>query len=275
MRRYDVRTYEITASAGQRLRSIAGGLVPVMIFQLVAGAGSYLGSKDSFERTFAVGGVTMITAFATVVVLVTRGRGPIALSVSEPGIHLAGVTVPWRLMRRVVVSGGTEVGIGLRPGAPLPDGSPGIVHDPRLPRAVHLRHEFPAGRIDPERLLAVVRAVAPPEVEVASRPAGEPQRPRPRTGHRRRDTWAVVTGVRLRSGRVRIYVRSRTSERVRVRPHPVVRFALPDGREVIAETGNKGRGEPGTWVKVSYDVDNPIDVRVDSRAPQSRWVRTW
>ena len=83
----------------------------------------------------------------------------------------------------------------------------------------------------------------------------------------------MVTDVRLRLGRV--YRRSTFSEHTRAKPHPVVSFALPDGRQVVAESGNPAEGEPGARVVVSYDVHDPTDVRVAGGVPRGRWVRTW
>jgi hypothetical protein len=261
--------YEIRASTGRRLRSVAVGLVPAVFFLLAAGSGAYVGAKNSFERSFSV---TAITAFIAVFVLVTRRGAGIELAVSAPGFQLAEVTVPWPSIERVVL-GSSAVGVRLTPGAPLPDGMTGVVHDARRPEDLHIRQEFHAERIDRERIVAAVRAFAP-GVAVVSRDAVPPPQPRP-AGQERQDTWAVVTGVRLRTGRVNVYRRNTFSEHTRHKPHPVVNFALPDGRRVVAETGKPGVGEPGERVVVSYDVHDPTDVLVAGGVPRGRWVRTW
>lgn len=68
---------------------------------------------------------------------------------------------------------------------------------------------------------------------------------------------AQVTDLRMRS----IGPRSDSS----IAYFPVVRFDLPDGRTVEAETSTGtswSRPKPGTPVEVLYDPQNPADVRI-------------
>lgn len=103
------------------------------------------------------------------------------LKVDAGGVHLGrGVryehgdqrtmitAVPWSSIRDVVVvspgpiggGGGTEVGVRLKPGAPLPDGARPIIVDPANPDAVHadLCTGVP-GRFDRGRLAEAVAAL--------------------------------------------------------------------------------------------------------------------
>jgi hypothetical protein len=67
---------------------------------------------------------------------------------------------------------------------------------------------------------------------------------------------------------------STRSTHYRYKPYPVVSFALPDGRHVIAEAGRPGPGQPGAQVLVSYAADDPTDVHVHGKPPKStvRWT---
>jgi hypothetical protein len=187
------------------------------------------------------------------------------LVVEPPGVRLGGASVPWSSIWQVVVIS-TPVGLGirLRPGAPLPDGMSGVVYDPGDPQALHVRRDLPAR--DADRLAAAVRAFAPPGVNVVFEDVAP--RSRPPTGQGRQDTPAVVTGVRMRDHS------SHRSTHYRYRPHPVVSFALADGRQVIAESRKPGPGQPGAQVVVSYAADDPTDVLIHGKAPKSviRWT---
>jgi hypothetical protein len=138
------------------------------------------------------------------------GRAPVELAIEPPGVRLAGAVLPWRLIEHVAVTP-AEVGIRLKPGAPLPDGVPAIVHDPRRQHDVHMRQWFGKGRVDVERLRAAVAATG-----VAVR-HGVPAKPTLGARGVRRDAWAVVIDVRLRPGRV--YLRSTFSEHRRAKQH--------------------------------------------------------
>ena len=83
--------------------------------------------------------------------------------------------VPWSSIRDVVVispgpiggEGGTEVGVRLRPGAPLPQGARAMVSDPRNPDAVQpdMCTGVP-GRFDRKRLAEAVAANGARVVEI-------------------------------------------------------------------------------------------------------------
>jgi hypothetical protein len=190
--------------------------------------------------------------------------------------------VPWASIRQVVLApagpDAVEVGIRLWPAAPLPDGVPAVVFDPRQPRAVQIRRRFRAGRLDPQRFLGRVRAFAGPAVVARVEAEFPPLRPpAPGAGRTPDQAPGTVIAVRFRTGG-RMYLHTPslrgTDYRYRFKPHPVVRFDLPDGRTVVAETGAPASGDPGARVLVTYDAADPTDVRVAGPRPRARWLRT-
>ena len=118
--------------------------------------------------------VVFLVAFGAIVLFQAWQRS-LVLKVDESGVTLGrGVRyewgdqrtmitrVPWSSVRDVVVvspgpiasEGGVEVGLRLKPGAPLPDGARAIITDPRNPDAVQpdmstgVPGRFDAGRLE-------------------------------------------------------------------------------------------------------------------------------
>jgi hypothetical protein len=273
--------YEVRPALGRRLRVFLGRVVvTIVVLSLIAGGGVLIFEDESpFDRLFSVGGIGVIILFAVIAHLVgfVVDSRP-ELVVETPGIRLGGAKVPWPSIWQVVVfpaqadrsKGGTEFGIRLRHGVPLPEGMHGVVYDPHRPQALHLQRSLRSGGPGEQRLAAAVRAFAPPEVEIVIEdPPAAPDGSRPAAELERQDVHALVIGVRMRDHS------STRSTHYRYKPHPVVSFTLPDGRHVVAETRKPGPGEPGGQVLVSYDVDDPTDVDIYGKAPKStvRWTR--
>jgi hypothetical protein len=71
-----------------------------------------------------------ILAAVVAVALVQAYNQALALRVDESGVRLPPAFVPWSSIDAVVADG-DELGVRLRREAPLPDGVPGVIHDPR------------------------------------------------------------------------------------------------------------------------------------------------
>jgi hypothetical protein len=151
-------------------------LVPLVAIPVVVVAGRAFGFSPVFLVAFSA--VAAFGAWQRSLVLkvdasgLTLGRGV----QYEWGTQQAMSTrVPWSSVRDVVVvqpgpiasEGGIEVGVRLKPGAPLPDGARAIVSDPREPDAVQpdLRAGVPA-RFDPRRFAEAVAAHGARVVEI-------------------------------------------------------------------------------------------------------------
>jgi hypothetical protein len=76
----------------------------------------------------------------------------LVLKVNASGVRLKRAFVPWSSIASVVAEG-EQVGLRLRPDAPLPQGVRGVIHDPNGPPPVRLR----VRRLDTD---ALARAVA-------------------------------------------------------------------------------------------------------------------
>lgn len=266
------RRYEIRARHGW-LRDVWPSALMAAGFVVVCGGGVLLFGDDGdggFGRVFLLAGIVVLALFFLIfqVVNAVRGDRP-ELVVEPPGVRLGGVRVPWASIRQIVVLGtgtGPPTGIGLRLrfGAPLPHGMDHVIYDREAPHALHCRHRLRGGPLDTARLDAAVRAFAPPGVRVVGEDPGRAeQRPRPPAGGGRRDAPATVLDVRMHDHS------STSSGWFTYKPYPVVGFTLPDGRQVIAETGRPGEGAPGAQVMVSYDPDDPADVYVHGGRPRS------
>jgi hypothetical protein len=280
-----VGRYEIGATTSQRVRAVAGRTAPALLFLVIAGGGVLVAdSIDPFGRALAFTGIVAMSVVA-VVLFALATRVPPDLVVEAAGIRFGPAAVPWASIRHVVIAaagpdGHIEIGLRLKPDAPLPEGVSSAVFDPRRPQALHVRGLFRPGRIDRHRFVATARALAPPDVAVLTEPADPapaPSRQRAAaaagTGH----APAVVTAVRLRpSGRVFLRTPSwrGMAHRHRFAPHPVVSFSLPDGRRVVSETSAPGTGSPGQRVSVTFAAADPTDVCVDGAAPPVRWIRS-
>ena len=157
----------------------ATALLPLIAVPVLLFAGSLLG-LPSFPLFF-------IIAFGLIVLYQSWQRS-LVLQVDADGVKLGrGVrydygdqrtmitAVPWSSIRDVVVispgpiggEGGTEVGVRLRPGAPLPQGARAMVSDPRNPDAVQpdMCTGVP-GRFDRKRLAEAVAANGARVVEI-------------------------------------------------------------------------------------------------------------
>jgi hypothetical protein len=282
-----VPSYVVTAPTPQCLGALARRVAPALFFLVLAGGGVFISDwTDPFGRLFALGGVMVISAFVALSLALSTRTEP-RVVVEAPGIRLGPAAVPWTSVRHIVVApitGTNKIEIGLRlwPGAPLPQGVPAVLFDPARPQATQVRHRLPARRVDARRLLATARALAPPTVAALFEPAAPPD---PRPGRRavgmdpraagRGEAVGVVTAVRMRSaGRVFVHAPSTRGPvyRHRFKPHPVVRFDLPDGRQVVTETSAPGSGGPGERVLVTYDAADPTDARALGPAPRARWL---
>jgi hypothetical protein len=267
-------------SAPRRFAAVARRMVPAVVFLGVAGYGVVVGDRiEPFGRSLAVGAIVMISAVVALLLTVTT-RAERLLVVERSGMRIGSAAVPWSSIRQVVVApgagtGDVEVGLRLRPAAPLPEGVRAVLFDPARPRAVQIRQVLPARRVDPHRLLATARALAPPSVATVMEATPVPD-PHPLPAGRN-EVVGTVTAVRLRStGRVFLRTPSMhgSDYRHRFTPYPVVRFHLPDGRHVLAETSSPGGGEPGDRVVVTADAADPTAARVRGPAPRARWMRT-
>ena len=157
----------------------ATALLPLIVVPVLLFAGDRLG-LPGFPLLFVVafGLIVLFQAWQRSLVLkvdaegVQLGRGVR----SQQGDRRTTVTsVPWSSIRDVVVSspgpiggeGGTEVGVRLRPGAPLPRGARAMISDPRSPDAVQpdMCTGVP-GRFDRQRLAAAVAANGAQVVEL-------------------------------------------------------------------------------------------------------------
>jgi hypothetical protein len=148
----------------------ATALVPLIAVPVLLFAGSRLG-LPGFPLFFVV-------AFGLLVLFQAWQRS-LVLKVDAEGVQLGSggyalrdrrtviTSVPWSSIRDVVVSspgpiggeGGIEVGVRLRPGAPLPQGARTMITDPRNPDAVQpdLCTGVPR-HLDRQRLAAAVAA---------------------------------------------------------------------------------------------------------------------
>jgi len=270
-RSYAVRADVWRALLQRVIAPLAGFLVPSVVGVVVSGP------EDQFGRTFLYAGISAIGVFVVVVQLAAVAHEPPELAIGAPGIELGGAKVPWPSIWQVVVicspapdSRWLEVGLRLRFGAPLPEGLTSVVYDPGRPQAFAVRQRLPARRVDPAEAGTAVRAFAPPDVEAVTETDAPSPTPRTSAG-RRQDAPATVTGVRFGEGTVPAWAEVPSlrggREYRRLKPHPVVRFTLPDGRVVVAAVAKPAAGQPGARVVVSYDVDDP-----DRRAPA--WRRT-
>ena len=147
----------------------ATALAPLIVVPVLLFAGGRLG-LPGFPLLF-------VAAFGLIVLFQAWQRS-LVLKVDAEGVQLGrGVitSVPWSSIRDVVVSspgpigseGGTEVGVRLRPGAPLPRGARAMISDPRNPDAVQpdMSTGVP-GRFDRQRLAAAVAANGAQVVEM-------------------------------------------------------------------------------------------------------------
>jgi hypothetical protein len=117
------------------------------------------------------------------------------LRVDGYGVRLGAVMVPWSWVGQVVVSrperaasafiGDSppppQVGLRLRPGAPLPAGMSALITDPRDPLAIpeQLRSPESGPAIDPRAVCEAVRRWAPADVVLVERVGGQ-EHPLPR-----------------------------------------------------------------------------------------------
>jgi hypothetical protein len=276
-----VASYEVTAPAARRAVALVRRMAPAAFLLVVAGAVFVADRTDPVVRSIAVGG-TVVTSILVAVGLAVSTRAERLLVVEPPGIRIGSAAVPWTSVRHIVVApvaGTDEVEVGLRlwPAAPLPDGVRAVLFDPTRPQMLQIRRRFPARRVDPHRLLATARALAPPTVAMLTEKAPHPDVwARDPRAVGRRQTVGTVTAVRQRSGH-RVFLRTPSMRgadyRHRFTRHPVVRFHLPGGLTVLAETSAAGSGEPGDRMLVTYDAD-PTDVRIVGPKPPARWLRT-
>jgi hypothetical protein len=124
-----------------------------------------------------------VTVFALVVLVGTLPKGLLALavafaawnlwsaslviSVGRRGVRLGGTRVPWSSIREVVLwnagpaglgGGEPEVGLRLRPDAPLPDSMGSVIHDPAHPDDVPPELRVTVRGLDRAKLEAAAKA---------------------------------------------------------------------------------------------------------------------
>jgi hypothetical protein len=154
----------------------AAALLPLVAVPVVIAAGSVFGFSPLFIAAFAA--IAALGAWQRSLVLkvddqgVALGRGVRYEWGSPQGLV---TRVPWTSIRDVVVvlpgpfggDGGTEVGVRLNAGVPLPQGARAIVSDPRDPDAVQPDMRTRVGdRFDKQRLEAAVAAHGGRVVEI-------------------------------------------------------------------------------------------------------------
>ncbi|WP_433046370.1 hypothetical protein [Dactylosporangium sp. CS-033363] len=251
--------YVVPASPGRRWRALGRRLTPVL---LVAAAVLSFAAGDGGDPVL-IGGIAVLFGLAAVYVG-RRGRLAPALVIETAGVRIGRAAVPWESIRRLVLGGGTDIGLCLRDGVPLPRGVPGVIYDPARPGDPHVVGHFEPGRIAGPRLMAALNTFAPVDVDVVSESVVRAPAP-PMGAAGEAEATALVTAVRLR-GPARI--------RRRYRPFPVVCFDVPGDRRVLTETSSPGEGVAGELVTVSYDPADPLRARVHGPVPAARWVRT-
>ncbi|WP_433205718.1 hypothetical protein ACQP00_38295 [Dactylosporangium sp. CS-047395] len=252
--------YVVPASPARRWRALGRRLTPVL---LVAAAVLSFAASDGGSPAL-VGAVVVLFGGAAVYVG-RRGRPLPELVIETAGVRIGRAAVPWGSIRRLVLGGGTDIGLCLRDGVPLPRGVAGVVYDRARPGDPHVVGHFDPGRIAGPRLLEALSTFAPVAVDVVSESVVRAPAP-PMGAAGEAEATALVTAVRMR-GPARL--------RRRYRPFPVVCFDVPGDRRVLTETSAPGEGVPGELVTVSYDPANPLRARVHGPVPQARrlWAR--
>jgi hypothetical protein len=154
-------------------------LLPLLAIPVVIAVGQLVG-LPGFPLLFLVAfaGIVLYGAWQRSLVLkvdasgVRLGRG-VRYEYNSPQAMIT--TVPWSSIRDVVVvspgpfggDAAAEVGVRLKPGAPLPPGARAIVSDPRAPDAVQPDMRTRVGdRLDRARLEAAVAAHGGSVVEI-------------------------------------------------------------------------------------------------------------
>jgi hypothetical protein len=141
---------------------------------------SYAIRRPRLRSLLGVLGVTGFLAVAVLVVdapasfLVLAGAiaawnlwsSSLVISVGGRGVRLGATVVPWSSIREVVLwntgpaglgGGEPEVGLRLRPDAPLPDSLSSLIHDPANPDEVPPELRTTVRGLDPAKLEAAVR----------------------------------------------------------------------------------------------------------------------